>query len=226
MAICCGWNRACNPEMEVIGRPHSVLGKLAGVVMAVFGTDKVPEGPAREGVDGDSLGWPADSLGGAHWPPNDSSITETLVLSVSDSALGADRSTAADGGCNDAEGVVIWMVMLLGALGGTLHAISSLVRFVGDRELKRSWVLHYLSLPVVGAMLAAIVYMLLRVGILAPSTTSSDGGGVANLNFIAIYAFAALAGLFARTATQKLSEVFNTMFQTKEPASKDSLGAD
>jgi low affinity Fe/Cu permease len=123
------------------------------------------------------------------------------------------------------EGVVLTMVVLLGALGGSLHLVGSLVKFVGNRQLKRSWMLYYLAMPITGAGLAAIVYMLLRVGILNPSGVSADGSGVANLNLIAIYAFSALTGLFAKTALEKLGEVFRTIFRTSERPSKDALGA-
>jgi len=119
---------------------------------------------------------------------------------------------------------VLVMVILLGALGGSLHLVGSLVKYVGNRQLKRSWLLHYLSMPVMGAGLAPIVYLLLRLGILSPSGAASDGSTIAHLNLNAIYAFAALTGLFAKTATEKLSEVFRTLFRTKEPPSKDALG--
>jgi hypothetical protein len=121
---------------------------------------------------------------------------------------------------------VLIMVILLGALGGTLHFVSSLVKFIGNRQLTRSWLPYYLSIPITGAALAPIVYMMLRVGILAPSGVSGDGSSVANLNLIGIYAFAALTGLFAKTATTKLAEVFNTIFRTEEPPSKDPIGSE
>jgi len=123
------------------------------------------------------------------------------------------------------ESFVLLMVVLLGALGGGLHLLASLVKYVGNRQLKRSWLLHYLSMPIVGAVLAPIVFMLLRVGVLAPGSPS-DGSSISNLNLIGIYAFAILTGLFAKTATEKLSEVFSTLFRTSDPASKDSLGAE
>ena len=128
------------------------------------------------------------------------------------------------GGANERS--VLVMVILLGALGGTLHFLSSLVKFVGNRQLMRSWLPYYLSIPITGAALAPIVYMMLRVGILAPSGVASDGSRVANLNLIGIYAFAALTGLFAKTATDKLGEVFRTLFRTEETASKDAIGSD
>jgi hypothetical protein len=43
------------------------------------------------------------------------------------------------------EGSVLLMVILLGALGGTLHLLGSLVKYVGNRQFKRSWILYYTS---------------------------------------------------------------------------------
>jgi hypothetical protein len=123
------------------------------------------------------------------------------------------------------EGSILTMVVLLGALGGSLHLISSLFKYVGNRQLKRSWILYYLAMPLTGAGLAPIVYMLLRVGIINPSGVSSDGSNIANLNLMAIYAFALLTGMFSRAAADKLGEVFGTVFRTSSAPSKDVLGS-
>jgi hypothetical protein len=124
------------------------------------------------------------------------------------------------------EGIVLTMVILLGALGGSLHLVSSLAKFIGNRQLKRSWLPYYLAMPFTGAGLAPVVYMLLRVGLITPSGTSTTGGaGFANLNLMAIYAFAVMTGLFSRVALDKLGEVFGTIFRTQTAPSKDALGA-
>lgn len=120
------------------------------------------------------------------------------------------------------EKIVLLMVTLLGALGGSVHLVASLVKYVGNRQLKRSWLLYYLSLPFVGGALAPIVYMLLRVGILTPSGVGQAGSGTAALNLIGIYAFGALTGMFAKPAADKLKEVFETIFTRS--ATKDALG--
>ena len=119
---------------------------------------------------------------------------------------------------------VLTMVILLGTLGGSLHLVRSLVMFVGNRQLRRSWLPYYSSMPVTGAGLAAGVYMLLRVGLVSPSGGAAEGAAVAKLNLIAIYAFSLLTGLFARTALDKMSEVFKTLFRTGHEQSKDALG--
>lgn len=110
---------------------------------------------------------------------------------------------------------VIEMVALLGALGGSIHFLGSIVMYIGNRKLRRSWLLYYLSLPFVGAAMAPIVYMLLRVGILTPTGQADGGTTISNLNLIAIYAFSALTGMFAKTATEKLGDVFAAIFQPK-----------
>jgi hypothetical protein len=66
--------------------------------------------------------------------------------------------------------------------------------------------------------------MLLRVGLVNPSGTATGGTGLSGLNFIAIYAFAVMTGLFSRAALDKLGEVFGTIFKTQTPSSKDALG--
>jgi len=122
------------------------------------------------------------------------------------------------------ERMILMMVTMLGALGGSLHLVGSLVKYIGNRQLKRSWLLYYLSLPLAGAALAPIVYMLLRVGILTPSGTAGGRSVTADLNLIGIYAFAAMTGMFAKIATDKLSEVFSTIFRPPpERGTRDGL---
>jgi len=123
------------------------------------------------------------------------------------------------------EETVLSMVILLGALGGSLHLVGSLVMYIGNGQLKRRWLPYYLSLPITGAALALIVYMLLRVGILTPTATANGPSSTSNLNLVGIYAFAALTGMFAKTATDKLSEVFGTLFRTGEQPAKDKISS-
>jgi hypothetical protein len=113
---------------------------------------------------------------------------------------------------------VLQAVIALGALGGFLHLTSSLAQFIGNRQLRRSWIPYYLLMPFEGGALAPIVYLLLRVGVLSP------GAGVAELNTVGLYAFAALTGLFSKQALSMLGDVFNIIF--KKIQAKDSLPAD
>ena len=117
---------------------------------------------------------------------------------------------------------VLFMVILLGALGGFLHLASSMANYVGNRQLLRSWVVYYFLIPFQGAALAPIVYLLLRVGVLNPANTQPGSASpTASLNLIGIYAFAALTGLFSKQAIEMLAEVFATIF--KRVNAKDAL---
>jgi hypothetical protein len=141
--------------------------------------------------------------------------TASTRVSALDALLKLDEGFQA--GSAD-EGSVLHMVILLGGLGGTLHLLGSLVKYVGNRQFKRSWVLYYVSLPLNGAILAPIIYMLLRVGILSPTNAASGGSSIANLNLIAIDAFATLTGLFSKVASDKLGEVFKNLFRSDATA--------
>ena len=117
---------------------------------------------------------------------------------------------------------VFLMVALMGALGGFIHLTSSLAKYVGNRRLLRSWVLYYMLMPVEGASLAPIIYLLLRVGVLSP--TAPGEVGTESLNLLGIYGFAGLTGLFSKQAIEMLADVFTTIF--KKIKAKDSVNID
>jgi hypothetical protein len=119
------------------------------------------------------------------------------------------------------EQAVLWMVILLGALGGFLYLASSMATYVGNRQLLRSWIIYYVLVPFQGAALAPVVYLLLRVGVLNPANPNSSGSPMKSLNLIGIYAFAALTGLFSKQAIEMMADVFATIF--KKVNAKDSL---
>jgi|GEM_PF-1683048 len=138
-------------------------------------------------------------------------ITEKAAKDSLDTKALVAVKAIRDGGVT--EETVLFMVVMLGALGGSLHMTGSFGKFVGNRQLLRSWVPYYFFMPFVGAILGSIVYMLVRIGFVTPTGAAGDGSGLADLNLIGIYAFAALSGLFSKTATEKLGEVFNTIFR-------------
>jgi len=103
---------------------------------------------------------------------------------------------------------VLIAVMLFGTLGGLLHLASSLTMFVGNRDLRRSWLIYYLMAPLQGAALAPLIFLLTKSAILAPQLTQSTQ----SLNLTGIYALAGLTGLFAKQAIEKLADLWATFF--------------
>ena len=115
------------------------------------------------------------------------------------------------------EVALLKLVLSFGAVGGLLHLLTSLGRFVGGRRLERSWALFYLLRPPVGAALGLLVYLILRMSALGQGTTI----GIPAVNVYGVLAFSGLAGMFSRQAVEKLAEAFDVIFQKTKQEIED-----
>lgn len=114
----------------------------------------------------------------------------------------------------DQEQRLFAVVALTGALGGLIHCARSLYEYVGNRDLRRSWLLMYLSLPFIGGTLAVVFYVILRGGLVT--------GTAAQVNFFGFAAISALVGLFSPEAVEKLKQIFGTLM-APAPQGRDRL---
>ena len=110
------------------------------------------------------------------------------------------------------------IVLLAGALGSWLHATSSFLAFIGNREFVSSWILWYVGRPIVGSVLALIVYFALRGGLLP--NAGNDSAAISEYGFAA---FSGLVGMFSERATKKLRDIFEVIFASRQ-TDKDPLG--
>ncbi len=108
------------------------------------------------------------------------------------------------------EHLYLELALLAGILGGAARSLSSLVMYRASRRLFRSWTLWYFGQPVMGGMFAVIGLALLKAGLIGNS-------GVEALSPAGVVALSALIGLFIDEFTNKLSELFKTLFATKVP---------
>ena len=117
-------------------------------------------------------------------------------------------------------------VVAAGALGSLVHCLTSFADYVGNRTLKRSWVWYLILRTPIGIALALLFYLVLRGGLIAPtlSTTPADPTPKSHawtlLNPYGLAAIAAMAGMFSKQATDKLSELFDTLFKTDNPVER------
>ncbi|MBI4663008.1 MAG: hypothetical protein HY735_29720 [Verrucomicrobia bacterium] len=111
------------------------------------------------------------------------------------------------------------VVAIAGALGGLLHSVRSFYWYVGNRNLKWSWVPQYVLLPWVGAILGLVIYLILRGGLLAGEATVSD------TNPFGFAAFASMAGLFSEQAVEKLRQLFEGLL-ARSPKGRDHVQAE
>jgi hypothetical protein len=118
------------------------------------------------------------------------------------------------------EARVIWLVILVGALGSYVHVASSFVTFVGNRKLIQSWLWWYVLRPFVGAALAVIFYFVIRAGLITIVADEPE------INLFGAVAIAALTGMFSKNAIDKLGEVFQTVFKTKPRTGGDDVRKD
>ena len=108
------------------------------------------------------------------------------------------------------EAGLLLLVVIAAALGSYIHAATSFVSYVGNKSLVMSWAWWYILRPFIGVALALVFYFVIRGGLLSVSTNSSD------ISIFGITAVAGLVGMFSKQATDKLGEVFDTLFKTRE----------
>jgi len=117
---------------------------------------------------------------------------------------------------------LLLLVLLAGCLGSFLHTSQSFSAFVGNRRIKKSWAWWYAVNPFIGAALAFVFYAALRGGVMTATTATNVKS--TDLNAFGLVAIGCVVGMFSKAATQKLGEVFDTLFQSNQAAGqKDKL---
>lgn len=101
--------------------------------------------------------------------------------------------------------LLVLLVMASGMLGSLVHSMRSLIWYVGNRYLFKSWALQYLLQPIVGALMALLFYVIVRGGLF----TWNSGNAVNGFGFAAI---AAVIGMFSPQAAIKLKQIAETLF--------------
>ena len=114
------------------------------------------------------------------------------------------------------------MVIAAGALGSEIHTLTSFSDYVGNRRLSRSWIWWFLLRPPIGVALALLFYLVLRGGLIVPTLPNSANSPNPTqlLNPYGFAALAAMAGLFSKQATDKLREIFETLFTPQRPVKR------
>lgn len=105
---------------------------------------------------------------------------------------------------------MLLLVILAGMLGGTLHLLRSISWYIGHRELVWSWLVYYLCLPLVGGVIAAITYLVMRAGFIRIGTGTP----------FTYLATAALFGMFSTPTALRLKEVAEALFARARPGSE------
>ena len=104
---------------------------------------------------------------------------------------------------------LLMLVVVAGALGSYVHAIRSLTAYIGNQQAVASWFWFYITKPFLGVALSLVFYTAIRGGFVAGSPAD-----VKSVNPFGVFAIAALVGMFADKAGNKLAEIFDALFRS------------
>jgi hypothetical protein len=137
----------------------------------------------------------------------------TTAPAAAGDAVASDKVIGTDGPR------MLMLIMVSGALGAWFYAASKYFLIRATAGLDRSWVWWYFLTPPIGSVLAVTFYLLLVGGLLT--------AGSGNVSKPGAVAMSLLVGMFTRKATEKLNEVFSTLFSTKSdsPAGASGTGS-
>lgn len=108
---------------------------------------------------------------------------------------------------------LLFLVVVAGALGGVLHAGRSLFSFVGNRNLRVSWLWMYYLLPLNGAVIGSLFFLVMLAGLFSVQGNSAQ-------SFYLTIGVAAIVGIFSQQAVEKLKQISEAIL-TKVPPSAD-----
>jgi IPT/TIG domain len=108
----------------------------------------------------------------------------------------------------DPDATLMLLVVLASAVGSFVHVATSFANYAGRNRLETSWLSWYALRCLIGAALATVFYFVVRAGFFSGDASN------ASVNAYGIAAVAGFVGLFSRQATDKLRELFDTLFKT------------
>jgi IPT/TIG domain len=108
----------------------------------------------------------------------------------------------------DSDATLLLLVTLASAVGSFVHIATSFANYAGRNRFETSWVCWYALRCPIGAALATVFYFVVRAGFFSGDAPNSA------VNAYGIAAVAGFVGLFSRQATDKLRELFDTLFKT------------
>jgi hypothetical protein len=105
----------------------------------------------------------------------------------------------------------LMLAAVAGAAGSCIHLATSFASYLGNSRFINDWGWWYIQRPFNSALLAVLVYLIAR------GTLLRDGGTAHNLSLYGICALSGLMGMFTSQVTEKLGEVFQTLFKIERP---------
>ncbi|MGD9914117.1 MAG: hypothetical protein AB7S80_08545 [Rhizobiaceae bacterium] len=116
-------------------------------------------------------------------------------------------------GNNDAR--LLILVLIAGAIGSLIYGSTAFSVKVANRSFRKSWMWWYILRFPAGMGFALLLFLVIRGGLFA-GNFSDENAAADSVNPFGIVALAALTGMFAEQASDKLREIFEGIFRTQE----------
>lgn len=114
---------------------------------------------------------------------------------------------------------LLLILVITAALGSFVQVATSFSTFLGNKQFLRQWIWWYVLRAPIGIALALLFYFAVRGGFF----TSVSG---ADVNPFGIAALGGLVGMFSKQASDKLQDVFTSLFNSNLDAARaDKLTA-
>lgn len=109
---------------------------------------------------------------------------------------------------------LLLIVMIGGGIGSLIYGATAFSVKVANRQFGASWLWWYALRVPTGMALALLLYLVIRGGLFAGSVVGDQAANA--INPYGIVAMAALTGMFAEQASDKLKEIFEGLFRTAD----------
>jgi hypothetical protein len=116
---------------------------------------------------------------------------------------------------------IVGLVLIIGAMGASLHGITSLGFHCSRKNFGTEWTLWYLYRPAVGALLALIFYLIINGGLVSQVNINNKN------KFFLLLGLSGLIGLFSKQALIRLRMIFDAIFASEKdepPKNSDESG--
>lgn len=124
-----------------------------------------------------------------------------------------------EGSCTDLHNILV--TMFAAGVGAVITTTLGFLEHASEkRDFDPAFVPWFIARPILGVLLGAVFYFVLKGGLLA--TVGSQNAS--SIDEYGLAAFGALVGMFSKRAITKLRELFDTLFVTKKEGGEGGDG--
>ncbi len=116
------------------------------------------------------------------------------------------------------------ITMFASGVGSSITSILAYLKHASEsKDFDRAYIPWYVARPVMGMLLGLVFYFTLKGGLFVLTLQNSASQPDEIINLWSLSAAGALVGLFSKNAIEKLRELFNILFKTRDDMKNELL---